>query len=96
MFNVIITKIRFSAAASVFSNGASCCACVHKPRSQPGPQMLRFLLFPAVLAVVAYATLGGADFPDIIRFSFVLLIALCTAVIYAWAARAKRRSDNAR
>jgi hypothetical protein len=57
--------------------------------------MLRFLLFPAV-AVVAYATLGGADFPDIIRFSFVLLVALCTAVIYAWAARAKRRSDNAR
>ena len=62
----------------------------------PGPQMLRFLLFPAVLAVVAYATLGGADFSDIIKFSFVLLIALCVAVIYAWAARTKRRSDSAR
>ena len=58
--------------------------------------MFRILLFPAVLAVVAYATLGGADFPDVIKFSFVLLIALCTAVIYAWAARTKRGSDNAR
>ena len=58
--------------------------------------MFRILLFPAVLAVVAYATLGGADFPDVIKFSFVLLTALCTAVIYAWAARTKRRSDNAR
>jgi hypothetical protein len=58
--------------------------------------MLRFLLFPVVLAVVAYATLGGADFSDIIKFSFVLLIALCVAVIYAWAARTKRRSDSAR
>jgi putative effector of murein hydrolase LrgA (UPF0299 family) len=56
--------------------------------------MLRFLLFPAVLVVVAYATLAGADFPDIIKFGFVLLIALCTAVIYAWVARAKRRSDS--
>lgn len=50
--------------------------------------MPRFLLFPAVLAVVAYATLGGADFSDIIKFGFVLLI--------AWAARKKRRSDSAR
>ena len=58
--------------------------------------MLRFLLFPTVLAVVAYATLGGADFSDIIKFGFVLLVALCAAVIYARAARAKRRSDNAR
>ena len=58
--------------------------------------MLRFLLFPAVLAVVAYATLSGADFPGILKFGSVLLIALCTAVIYAWAARAKRRSDTAR
>lgn len=56
--------------------------------------MFRILLFPAVLAVVAYATLGGADFSDIIKFGCVLLIALCAAVIYAWAARAKRRSDN--
>jgi tetrahydromethanopterin S-methyltransferase subunit C len=58
--------------------------------------MLRFLLFPAVLAVGAYATLGGADFSDIIKFSFVLLIALCVAVIYVWAARTRRRSDSAR
>ena len=58
--------------------------------------MLRFLLFPAVLAVVAYATLGGADFSDIIKFGSVLLIALCVTVIYAWVARAKRRSDNDR
>jgi len=50
--------------------------------------MLRFLLFPAVLAVVAYATLDGADLSDIIKFGFVLLIALCTAVVYAWAAMA--------
>ena len=71
------------------------CACALVPRPQPEPQMLRFLLFPAVLVVVAYATLGGADFPDIIRFSFVLLVALCTAVIYAWAARTKRRFNNA-
>jgi ABC-type dipeptide/oligopeptide/nickel transport system permease subunit len=58
--------------------------------------MLRFLLFPAVLAVVAYATLGGADLSDIIKFGVVLLIALCTAIIYARAARAKHRSDDAR
>ena len=58
--------------------------------------MLRFLLFPAVLAVVAYATLGGADSSDIMEFGLVLFIALCTAVVYAWAARAKRRSENAR
>jgi hypothetical protein len=58
--------------------------------------MLRFLLFPAVLAVVAYATLGGADSSDIIKFGCVLLIALCAAVFYAWAARAERRSENAR
>lgn len=96
MFNVIITKIRFWAAVSAFSNWVSGCACAHGPRPQPGPRMLRFLLFPAVLAVVAYATLSGADLSDIIKFGFVLLIALCTAVIYAWAARAKRRSDNAR
>ncbi len=56
--------------------------------------MLRFLLFPAVLAVVAYAMLRGADFSDIIKFGLVLFIATCTAVIYAWAARAKRRSDS--
>lgn len=56
--------------------------------------MLRFLLFPTVLAVVAYATLGGADFPNIIKFGFVLLIALCTAVIYAWAAGAKRHDSQ--
>ena len=58
--------------------------------------MLSFLLFPAVLAVVAYATLGGADFSDIIKFGLVLLIVLCVAVIYASAARAKCRSDSAR
>jgi putative effector of murein hydrolase LrgA (UPF0299 family) len=58
--------------------------------------MLRFLLVPGVLAVVAYATLGGADLSDIMKFGFALLVALCAAVIYAWAARAKRRSDNAR
>jgi putative effector of murein hydrolase LrgA (UPF0299 family) len=58
--------------------------------------MLRFLLVPAVLAVVAYGTLGGADFPDIMKFGCVLLGALCAAVVYARAARAKRRSDNAR
>jgi putative effector of murein hydrolase LrgA (UPF0299 family) len=58
--------------------------------------MLRFLLVPGVLAVVAYATLGGADFSDIMTFGCVLLIALCAAVIYAWAARARHRSDNAR
>ena len=58
--------------------------------------MLRFLLFPAVLAVVAYATLGGTDLSDIMKFGVALLVALCAAVIYAWAARAKRRSDNAR
>ena len=58
--------------------------------------MLRFLLFPTVLAVVTYATLGSANFLDIIKFGFVLLIALCTAVIYAWAARTKRRFDNGR
>ena len=56
--------------------------------------MLKFLLFPTVLTVVAYATLGGADFSDIMKFGCVLLVALCAAVIYAWAARAKRRSDN--
>ena len=58
--------------------------------------MLRFLLFPAILVVAAYATLGGADLSDIIKFGFVFLIALCVAVIYAWAARTKRRSDSAR
>jgi hypothetical protein len=58
--------------------------------------MLRFLLFPTVLTVVAYATLGGADFSDIMKFGFVLLVALCATVVYARAARAKRRSDNAR
>jgi putative effector of murein hydrolase LrgA (UPF0299 family) len=58
--------------------------------------MLRFLPFPAVLAVIAYATLGGADFSDIIKFGSVLLIALCATVICAWVARAKRRSDNDR
>jgi putative effector of murein hydrolase LrgA (UPF0299 family) len=58
--------------------------------------MLRFLFVPAVLAVVAYATLGGTDFPDIMKFGCVLLVALCAAVVYASAARAKRRSDNAR
>ena len=58
--------------------------------------MLRFLLFPAILVVAAYATLGGADLSDITKFGFVLLIALCTAVTYAWAARAKRRSNRAR
>lgn len=58
--------------------------------------MLRFLPFPTVLVVAAYAALGGADLSDIIKFGFVLLIALCAAVIYAWAARAKRRSNRAR
>jgi hypothetical protein len=58
--------------------------------------MLGFLLFPAVLAIVAYATLGGADLSDIIKFGFVLLIALCTAVIYARAAGTNRRPDRAR
>jgi putative effector of murein hydrolase LrgA (UPF0299 family) len=58
--------------------------------------MLRFLLLPTVLAVVAYATLSGADLSNIVTFGFVLVVALCTAVIYARAARAKRRSDNAR
>ena len=38
--------------------------------------MLRFLLFPTVLAVVAYATLGGAGFSDIIKFSAVLFLAI--------------------
>jgi len=42
--------------------------------------MLRFLLFPAVLVVAAYAALGGADLAEIIKFGFVLLIALCTAL----------------
>ena len=58
--------------------------------------MLRFLLLPTVLAVVAYATLNGAELSDIMTFGLVLLAALCTAVIYARAAKAKRRSDNAR
>jgi len=58
--------------------------------------MLRLLLFPAVLAVVAYATLSGADFSDIIKFGAVLFLALCVAVIYARAVRAKRRSDRVR
>ena len=58
--------------------------------------MLRFLLFPAVLAVVAYAALGDAELLDIMKFGCVLLVALSAAVIYAWAARAKRRSENAR
>lgn len=57
--------------------------------------MLRFLLFPTVLAVVAYATLGGTELSDIMTFGLVLLVALCTAVIYARAAKAKRRPDNA-
>jgi membrane protein implicated in regulation of membrane protease activity len=58
--------------------------------------MLRFLLFPTVLAVVAYATLGGAGFSDIIKFSAVLFLALSAVVIYALAVRAKRRSDRVR
>jgi hypothetical protein len=53
--------------------------------------MLRFLLFPAVLAVVAYATLGGADLADVVKFSFVLFLALCVVAIYALAVKAKRR-----
>jgi hypothetical protein len=58
--------------------------------------MLRFLLIPAVLAVVAYATLNSAELSDIMTFGLVLFVALCTAVIYARAARAKRRPNNAR
>lgn len=61
-----------------------------------GHHMLRFLLIPAVLAVVAYATLGGAELLDIMKFGCVLFVALCAAVIYARAAKAKRRSDGTR
>jgi hypothetical protein len=56
--------------------------------------MLRFLLFPGVLAVVAYATLSGSDLSDILTFSLVLLLALCWVILYAVAAKARRRSEN--
>jgi hypothetical protein len=58
--------------------------------------MLRFLLFPAVLAVVAYATLSGSDLSDILTFSLVLLVALCWVVLYALAVQARRRSRDPR
>lgn len=93
MLNVSITKIRYWAAVPVFSNWASGCVCARGQRpQQPGLQMLRFLLFAAVLTIIAYATLGGGDLSDIIKFGLVLLIALCAAAIYAGAARAKRRN----
>ena len=56
--------------------------------------MLRFLIAPAVFAVVAYATLSGADLSDTVKFALILIIALTAVAIYAWAARAKRLSDN--
>lgn len=56
--------------------------------------MLRFLLFPAVLAVVAYATLSGSDLSDILTFGLVLLLALCWVVLYAVAVKARRRSED--
>jgi hypothetical protein len=58
--------------------------------------MFRFLLVPAVIAVVAYATFSRADLSDVMTFGLVLFIALCAAVIYASAARAKRRLGKTR
>jgi hypothetical protein len=55
--------------------------------------MVKFLLFLAVLAVVAYATLGSAGLSDILTFALVLCLALCVAAVYALAARGKRRSE---
>ena len=56
--------------------------------------MLRFLLLPAVLAVVAYATFVRADFRDCLKFGLVLFIALSAAAIYAGAASARRRAGR--
>jgi hypothetical protein len=56
--------------------------------------MLRFLLLPTILAVVAYATFVRADFRDCLKFGFVLFITLSATAIYADAASARRRSGR--
>ena len=57
---------------------------------QPRPAMLRLLLFPAVLAIAAYATFSGEGLLNAAKFGFVLLLALCVLIVYAFAAKTNR------
>lgn len=52
--------------------------------------MFRFLLFPAVLAIAAYATFSGEGLLNAAKFGFVLLLALCVLIVYAFAAKTNR------
>lgn len=60
------------------------------------PSMLKLLIFSAALAIVAYAVLTDADTSNVIKFSLVLLVAFCVVIVYAAAAKARRRLDTER